>query len=1038
MYRFPLSASLSLSLILLLHSCRISAPYDPLKAGFLNPPDSARPGVYWYFMDGNINREEMTGDLESMKKAGIGYALFLEVNVGVPRGKIDFLSDEWQDLFAHAVYEAERLGIRIILGSGPGWAGSGGPWVKPEQSMMHLVASDTTVRGQGKFRSHLEVPKPVLPFFGEGSLTPTLKEQRNKWYRDVCVLAFREPDGNSRIDMIAEKALYYRPPYTSVKNVLPYFRPVENSKSQPSVIDPSGIIDLTDKLDSSGILTWDIPAGKWTILRFAMRNNGAVTRPAPVPGLGFEADKFDTASFDYHYNSYIGRLIRKVKPHKTRSGGGWTMIHIDSWEMGAQNWSHNFRQEFQKRRGYDPLPYLPAYTGRIVGSQEISDRFLWDLRQTSSELIVENHAKRFKELGRRQGFRLSIEPYDMNPASDFDLGSVADIPMCEFWSDGYGFNSSFSCIESTSIGHVAGSPVIAAESFTADSNEAWKKYPGDMKNQGDWAFCMGINRLVYHTFAHKALGDSLMPGMTMGPYGVHWDRGQTWWPMVADYHKYISRCQFLLSQGKPVADILYITPQGAPQVFLPPSSALDGTAVLPDKKGYSFDGCSPVYLMKYAKVKDKMISFPGGASYRIMVLPDFSTSTPEFLAKVDTLLRDGATVIGNPPHRSPSLSDYPDCDNKLRLIAEKIWGAARAQPEMSVRQYGKGKVITGEEVYSWKSSVREKIDSLALYPDYSLTAAILKKEGCQPDFISGGKVRYTHRSFSDVEIYFISNRTGSIVRDTCIFRDGTNSAELWDAVTGEISSLRTITSLGGMISVPVLLEPYQSYFIVFNKPGKKNVDKTLKLNTFAEKKVIKTIEGPWIVRFDTTMGGPAKSIFEELTDWTKRSEEGIKYYSGIASYIKTFDFPEYSGLQSCELFLDLGSVRYMARVSVNGKDIGVLWTFPWQVRITDCIKKKGNLLKVEVANLWINRLIGDEMKPYDGVEGDKWPGWLVNKTPRTSGRYTFTTHHYYKKGDPLSESGLLGPVTIKTISTYSSPYPFSAVAKKVSNSLITK
>ena len=359
-------------------------------------------------------------------------------------------------------------------------------------------------------------------------------------------------------------------------------------------------------------LNWNIPAGKWTIMRFGKRNNGAVTRPAPAPGLGFEADKFDTASFNAHYNTYIGKLINKVQPGISKTGGGWTMIHIDSWEMGAQNWSPDFREQFIKRRGYDPLLYLPVYTGRIVNSLEMSERFLWDIRQTSSELIVENHAGQFKKLGRRNGFRLSIEPYDMNPSADLDLGGVADVPMCEFWSDGFGFNSAFSCIEATSIAHVAGLPVVASESFTADSPEAWKKYPGNMKNQGDWAFCMGINRFFYHTFAHKPLPDKYRPGMTMGPYGVHWDRGQTWWPMAEAYHKYITRCQFVLSQGKAVADILYLTPEGAPQVFLPPKSALEGTSVMPDKKGYSFDGCSPVFLMKNAAVKDNRIVFPGG------------------------------------------------------------------------------------------------------------------------------------------------------------------------------------------------------------------------------------------------------------------------------------------------------------------------------------------------------------------------------------------------------------------------------------------
>jgi len=415
---------------------------DALQTGFINPPDSARPGVYWYFMDGNTSREAMTADLESMKKAGIGYVLFLEVNVGVPRGKVDFLSDEWQDLYVHAVREAERLGIQIILGSGPGWAGSGGPWVKPEQSMMHLVTSTTEVDGPSVFSAILPKPEPKKPFFGEGSVNKELKQIRDGWYEDVAVLAYPGSKTGPSIADIDEKALYYRAPYTSQKGVKQYLpAPASFSEVTGSAIDKSKIIDLTKMLQPDGTLQWDVPAGKWTILRFGKRNNGAVTRPAPKPGLGFEVDKFDTVSFDAHFDAYIGKLLKKVGPRKSTSGGGWKTLHIDSWEMGSQNWTGDFREQFKKRRGYDPLLYLPTYSGQIVGSLEVSERFLWDVRLTSQELIIENHAGRLKELGRRNGFNLSIEPYDMNPTADLDLGSVADVPMCEFWTDKYGFNT---------------------------------------------------------------------------------------------------------------------------------------------------------------------------------------------------------------------------------------------------------------------------------------------------------------------------------------------------------------------------------------------------------------------------------------------------------------------------------------------------------------------------------------------------------------------------------------------------------------------
>ena len=1017
---FLLKVAIILLLTGFLFSCANHGKDDYLKQGFFNPPDSARPGVYWYIMDGNLDRNAITEDLESMKKAGIGYVLFLEVNVGVPRGKVDFLSEEWQELYKHAVREAERLGIRVILGSGPGWAGSGGPWVTPAQSMMHLVASDTTVSGSADFNSILPLPKPKKPFFEEASLTQTLKQQRDDWYEDVVVLAFPTPRVSLKISKIDEKALYYRAPYTSQPGVLPYISVSSGFiEIAGSAIDQSKIIDLSDRLRKDGSLKWEIPYGKWTILRFGKRNNGAITRPATAPGLGFEADKFDTASFDAHYNAYIGKLIRKVQPRKTKNGGGWTMIHIDSWEIGSQNWSPHFREEFKQRRGYDPLLFLPVYTGLIVNNSEISERFLWDVRQTSNELIIENHAGRFKELGRRNGFRLSIEPYDMNPAADLDLGSVADVPMCEFWSDGFGFNSSFSCIEATSVAHLTGAPVVAAESFTADSPEAWKKYQGDMKNQGDWAFCMGINRLIYHTFAHKSFFDQYRPGMTMGPYGVHWDRGQTWWPMVEGYHKYITRCQYILSQGIAVADILYLTPEGVPQVFLPPKSALECTAVMPDERGFSFDGCSPLFLIKNASVKDGMIVFPGGGSYRIMVLPQIQTMTPELVAKIGSLIKAGAIIIGNPPVKSPSLVNYPECDKQVKALTDNIWGAGEIPEGLSQKAFGLGKIWWWKNLLKKLSVNSGRSDSLDLYPDYQTAISLLIGEGIKADFTASGNIRYTHRSLSDRDIYFISNRTGLSVSDTCIFRNGTMNAELWNPVTGEINSIDCYPLSDKAISVPVKLDPYQSYFIVFYHRQKSGKDKPAHSEKFLLKQTLFTLEGPWNVAFDTVWGGPEKIVFDSLSDWSKSSIDGIRYYSGIAVYTKSFDLPVHAeAIKNSEYYLDLGTLKNMGRIKLNGKDLGIVWTAPWQVDITDVLKNKDNHLEIEVANLWINRLIGDELQPWDGVKDGKWPEWLLKGTKRESKRFTFTTHHFYKKGDPLSESGLIGPVSIKIVNIF--------------------
>lgn len=1025
-----------------------------LEHGFAVPPAEYRPGVYWYFMDGNLNQAAMTRELEAMKEAGIGWALFLEVNVGVPRGQIDFLSQKWQDLFQHAVKEGERLGIRIIMGSGPGWAGSGGPWVKPEESMQQLCSSAIRVKGRGKFELKLPVPEPKTPFFGENTLTPHLKQVRDEWYQDVAVLAFPTPEADSRIPLIEEKALYYRAPFTSQPGVWPYLPPpAETSGSEISAISKEKIIDLTGRLKPDGSLDWEIPTGNWTVMRFVGRNNGAVTRPAPLPGLGFECDKFSREAFESHLNHYLLPLLKRIQSDNQSAGSSWKMIHIDSWEMGSQNWSPNFRQEFIRRRGYDPLPYYPVYAGCQVGTLAESERFLWDLRRTAGELIVENHALRFKEFGRKYDFTLSIEPYDMNPASDFDLGAAADVPMGEFWSEGFGYNSSFSVIEATSIAHIIGAPAIAAEAFTANAKEAWKKYPGNMKDQTDWAFCQGLNRLIFHTFAHSSLDEKLKPGMTMGPYGVHWDNRQTWWPMVRAYHEYIARCQFLLAQGKPVADMLYLIPEGAPQVFRPAPDAMDGTEFLPDKKGFSFDGCSPEALMKLAKVEKGQIVFPGGASYELLVLPAFETMTPDLLRKIEELIREGATVIGNPPRKSPSLEDFPDGDLEVEGLAKNIWGSLE-KPQLAEESiYGGGKIFWGgnlnpEAVKSDSNPLQAR-----LYPDYETTAEILEKIGVLPDFdCASGKIRYIHRSLTETgqEIYFISNRSGESVDDVCTFRDGSLQAELWDPLSGERRRLGGVQIVAGGVKLEIRLEPEQSFFIVFKKDDsvaslsnlsagissapenaadnrtttkRKSAEKNHSpdqtadsgqsvFKNFPERQTVLTLEGPWKVKFDPAWGGPGDVVFEQLSDWTMHPDDCIRYYSGSAIYTVDFDLPAGDGISVKKaLYLDLGEVFCLARVRLNGRDQGIVWTKPARVRLSG-IKKRGNRLEIEVANLWINRLIGDENQPWDGVTNGQWPEWLLAGSPRPTRRLTFTTHKFYHQGDTLVPSGLLGPVRV--------------------------
>jgi len=981
------NAKATLSLLALCALLPLAGAADSLDSGFRNPPPEARPWVYWFFMDGNMTREGMAADLVAMSQAGLGGGLFMEVDVGIPRGPVEFMSPQWQELFRYAVKEARHLGLELTLNAGPGWTGSGGPWIRPEQSMQHLVASETNITGPSHFEGLLARPAPRPPFFGEGTLTPELKKARDEFYRDVAVLAFPTPAGQARIADIDEKALYYRAPYSSQPGVKPFLPAPAEHPALPAgqCIAPNRIVDLTRRLSADGRLEWDVPEGNWTVLRFGRRTTGQTTRPAPLPGLGFECDKFDPAALDAHYAAFIQPLVRGLGPRQT-GPGGWTTLHIDSWEMSSQNWTARFREEFQRRRGYDLLSYLPAMTGRVVASLEVSERFLWDLRQTAQELVIENHALHLRDLGRRDGLGLSIEPYDLNPCADLSLGGAASVPMCEFWAKGHGFHTEFSAFEAVSIAHTLGRPIVAAESFTSGDTERWQLYPGALKSQGDWALCAGVNRLVFHRYQHQPWLDRF-PGMTMGPYGVHWERTQTWWEMVGGYHQYLSRCQFLLRSGLPVADICYLAPEGAPHVFRPPKSATRGDP--PDRLGYNFDGCAPEVLMHDARVSDGRLVFPSGMSYRVLVLPRFDTMTPALLRAIKRLVEDGATVVGAPPRKSPGLSNYPECDVEVQRLAAELW----PEPAVAERQVGKGKIVWDTYGLPPSNQAGEPAAFPDIYPDYASVARLLAGMKVSPDFEAAPFLRYTHRHDADADLYLVANPEARPLEAHATFLVSGRQPELWDPVTGEQRALPEFAERAGRTSVSLRFEPHQSFFVVFRKAA---AGRPAPGPNFAESRPVQEINGPWEVAFEPHRGAPERVKFETLTDWSKDSRPGVKYFSGVATYRTQFDWtPRHS-----RLFLALGQVQVMAGVRLNGRDLGPVWTAPWRVEVTEALKPGPNLLEIRVANLWPNRLIGDAALPPDQ-------------------RIAWTTWNPFKKDSPLLPSGLLGPVRLAAEQTAS-------------------
>ena len=472
----------------------------------------------------------------------------------------------------------------------------------------------------------------------------------------------------------------------------------DEEAAEQECVPQTRVQDLTTRMGNDGHLEWDIPEGDWILVRAGRRITAQTTRPAPVPGLGFETDKFSRAAVDHHFDAYVAKLLERIgkRRHKTT---GLTTLHYDSWEMSSQNWTPDFPSQFKTRRGYDLMPYLPVLAGFVVSNHATTERFLWDFRQTAQELVIENQAQRLCELGHKYGLQFSLEPYDLDPCSDLELGRVADVPMAEFWSHFGEIDTNWSVVESTSVGHTNGRTIIAAESFTAEFPERWLQHPASIKNQNDWAFCAGINRIVFHRFQSQS-GTDRSPGMTMGPdggYGVHWDRTQTWWDMAHAYHRYVTRCSAMLRRGLFVADVLYLAAEGAPHVFLPPPSVfLPGE--FPDRRGYNFDGCSPETLIARASVADGDVVFPDGMRYRLLVLPQVETMTPRLLRKIRELVEAGATVIGMPPKASPSLNDYPHCDAEVQQLSKELWAGRHEGETGSV---GKGKVLHDSSAFRW-------------------------------------------------------------------------------------------------------------------------------------------------------------------------------------------------------------------------------------------------------------------------------------------------------------------------------------------------
>jgi hypothetical protein len=981
----------------------------PLAAGFAKPPDSARPHCIWTWMNGNITREGITADLEAMAECGVGGVLIFNLagpnhKCDTPAGPADYLGPQWLDLMKYAASEAGRLGLELSMHNCAGWATTGGPWVTPELAMQKLVSSEVIVDGGRRIEEKLPPPEVVLGH-----------------YRDIAVFAMPAAlDSGFRVSQWLSKA--------GQRGGRDGRQPDLKPLPKDAAIPLDSITNVTRHLRADGTLTWDAPPGRWKIVRLGHTPTGMTNKPAPASATGLEIDKLRREGMDVHWQHGIQPVLDHLGP---LAGKAFKMLEIDSYEAGLHHWTPRLREEFQQRRGYDPTPYLLTLTGRAVGDGPTTERFLWDFRRTISDLFADNYYGYFADLCHRHGMKFTTEPYT-SCFEGLQVAAKADIPMAEFWADG---SYSFSMRLAASLAHIHGRPIAAAEAFTAgEALSRWLNYPGSLKRVGDLAWTQGINRFVISAYAHQPWRD-LAPGMNFGQYGIQFERTTTWWKPGSSWLKYIARSQFLLQSGEFSADVLCFAGNAAP----------NGAADRDDVKaaGYDYDSCGTDILADL-KVSDGDVVLPSGKRYRLLVLPDHPFHTPAFARKLRELVRDGAKVVGPKPQHTPSLVNLPASEEEVRAIGEEVWGKCDGIAVKSNR-FGKGQVF-------WGISPAEVLAGLNVKPAVQLTA-------------DAAKLAWIQRRTKDADIFFVSNQSNATVRTVIGFRAAGRQPEFWDAEQGTIRPAAGWTVAGEQVRVPLEVASEKSVFVVFRNQGIPEADPYVRVEGPVQEKpanpltaswfagldagketrlrawdngvhtlyhatgktdqvevtglpASQTLSGPWTLRFQPNRGAPAEASLEKLISWSEHPDPGIRYFSGTATTSTRFDLPEGFHKDGQEVWLDLGEVAVIAEVRLNGKNLGIFWHRPFRLEISKALRAGSNTLEVDVSNLWVNRLIGDEQHPADCEWTEKhltrWPDWLSSGKPRPQpSRITFTTWKHWNANDTRLSSGLLGPVILR-------------------------
>ncbi len=1090
---------------------------DSLVRGFETPPDSAKPRVWWHWINGNITREGITRDLEWMKRVGIGGFQNFDAALGpvkVIDNRLVYMTPEWKETFRYAIDLADRLGLEAAIAGSPGWSESGGPWVQPAQAMKKFVWSETRIAGGAPFHGVLSKPPfttgpfqnaPVIEF--ADVLMGVKPTPPPELYQDTAVVAYRVPAGDvpfaalrptvtssagtidvpglSDGDVVKFSALPMAPvgerawlkiefaqpqtvrgaslaiagfkwpfgpqpegpdlessadgqSFTKVVNIpltlseqttvsfapvtarifrlsfktpppepggspfrpppptahqiaefvlhtgarvnrfeekagfatMPDLSTVPTSAVTPSdVVMKNDVIDLTARMKPDGTLDWTPPAGQWAVVRFGYSLLGIKNHPASPEGTGFEVDKLSAEHVKTYMTTYLDNYQSALGPLMGKRGLQYLIS--DSWEAGAQNWTENVLPEFQRRRGYDPHPWLPVLIGHIVETAAASDRFLWDFRRTLADMLAEYHYDQITAMLKARGMGHYGESHEGGRAfigDGMEVKRSNDVPMAAMWTqlpgvnaEQYGYNADIR--ESASVSHLYGQNLVAAESLTAASG-AWAWSPATLKPTADKELALGLNRFVLHTSVHQPLIDK-GPGLSLGPFGQWFTRNETWAEPAKAWLTYLARSSYMLQQGRFVADVLYFYGEDSnlTAVFDHSAPAVPAT--------HNFDYINADALLHLLTVSDGRLATPSGMRYRVLALdPRARQMSLPVLRTLRELAGAGAVIVGQKPTASPSLSDD---DEAFKRVADELWGAGDGAGEHKV---GKGTVLGS-------GTIGEALNSLHVVADFEYTKSK-----------ADSQLLFVHRALADGDAYFVSNRNAWDEAVDATFRVTGKEPEIWHADTG-LREPAAFRIADGRTTVPLRLEPWGTVFVVFRK----STTATTRTAPAIDWRTVTTVDGSWDVRFQPDRGAPASVTLPALSSWSDSVDPGVKYFSGTATYSKTIDVPQTWLGSGSRLWLDLGEVHELAEVSVNGTPLGIVWKRPYRLDVTTALKPGANTLLLQVTNLWVNRMIGDQQA-------------------NASRQYTFTVPTFYKADSPLLPSGLLGPVTVVQAATH--------------------